>query len=198
MSHLTQMAGISVQNFVSSAVGMTVAVALIRSLSDVDRRRSATAGWILTRTINAHTAATGARSSRSPRVAGCRAELPGLHRGPHGRLVRRCDDADGNQAVVETSRSGGPIASQEAIKELGTNGGGPTTRTPRIRSRTRTGSRTSRDLGAARHPVRAACLRARRDDRRSQAGRAVFGVMFGIWLAATVSPWAWSPSATPT
>ena len=38
MSHLTQMAGLAVQNFVSAAVGMAVAVALIRGLA---RRGSA-------------------------------------------------------------------------------------------------------------------------------------------------------------
>jgi len=32
---------------------------------------------------------------------------------------------------------GGPVASQEVIKELGTNGGGFSTPTPRTRSRTR-------------------------------------------------------------
>ncbi len=45
MSHLTQMAGLAVQNFVSAAVGMAVAVALIRGLA---RRRCATIGnfWV--------------------------------------------------------------------------------------------------------------------------------------------------------
>src|SRR5215218_3435960 len=41
MSHLTQMAGLAVQNFVSAAVGIAVAVALVRGLT---RRRSATIG----------------------------------------------------------------------------------------------------------------------------------------------------------
>ena len=45
MSHLTQMAGLAVQNFVSAAVGIAVAVALIRGLT---RRRAATIGnfWV--------------------------------------------------------------------------------------------------------------------------------------------------------
>ena len=45
MSHLTQMAGLTVQNFVSAAVGMAVAVALIRGIV---RRRQATIGnfWV--------------------------------------------------------------------------------------------------------------------------------------------------------
>ena len=51
MSHLTQMVGLAVQNFVSAAVGLAVAVALIRGLV---RRRSATIGnfWVdLTRGV---------------------------------------------------------------------------------------------------------------------------------------------------
>src|SRR4029077_19029914 len=45
MSHLTQMAGLAVQNFVSAAVGLCVAVALIRGLV---RRKSTTIGnfWV--------------------------------------------------------------------------------------------------------------------------------------------------------
>ncbi len=45
MSHLTQMAALTVQNFVSAAVGLSVAVALIRGLV---RRRSSTIGnfWV--------------------------------------------------------------------------------------------------------------------------------------------------------
>ena len=45
LSHLTQMAGLTVQNFVSAAVGIAVAVALIRGFT---RRRSTTIGnfWV--------------------------------------------------------------------------------------------------------------------------------------------------------
>ena len=45
MGHLTQMAGLAVQNFVSAAVGIAVAVALIRGLHPLaDRPASATSG----------------------------------------------------------------------------------------------------------------------------------------------------------
>ena len=45
MAHLTQMSGLAVQNFVSAAVGIAVAVALVRGLT---RRRSETIGnfWV--------------------------------------------------------------------------------------------------------------------------------------------------------
>ena len=52
MSHLTQMVGLAVQNFVSAAVGLAVAIALVRGLV---RRRSATIGnfWVdLTRDVS--------------------------------------------------------------------------------------------------------------------------------------------------
>src|SRR6478609_6186544 len=51
MGHLAQMAGLAVQNFMSAAVGLAVAVALIRGLV---RRRSATIGnfWVdITRSV---------------------------------------------------------------------------------------------------------------------------------------------------
>jgi potassium-transporting ATPase potassium-binding subunit len=45
MSHLTKMAGLTVQNLVSSAVGIAVAIALVRGLT---RGRSRTFGsfWV--------------------------------------------------------------------------------------------------------------------------------------------------------
>ena len=49
MSYLTQMLGLTVQNFVSAATGMAVLVALIRGLRRADFRddgRSATSGSI--------------------------------------------------------------------------------------------------------------------------------------------------------
>ena len=44
MSHLVQMVGLTVQNFVSAAVGMAVAVALVRGFTASAPRRSATSG----------------------------------------------------------------------------------------------------------------------------------------------------------
>ncbi len=45
MSYLTQMLGLTVQNFVSAATGMAVLVALIRGFARAGRpRRSATSG----------------------------------------------------------------------------------------------------------------------------------------------------------
>jgi K+-transporting ATPase ATPase A chain len=111
MSHLTQMAGLAVQNFLSAAVGIAVAVALIRGIA---RRRAQTIGnfWVdLTR------ATLYVLLPLSFLLA-----LVLLGRG----VVQNFDGMREVTTVVgQTQRiPGGPVASQEAIKELGTNGGG--------------------------------------------------------------------------
>ena len=111
MSHLTQMAGLAVQNFVSAAVGLAVAVALIRGLV---RRSSATIGnfWVdLTR-------ATVRVLLPLSIVAGLFFVSQGMVQNLHGDRTVATVEA-GTQTIT-----GGPVASQEAIKELGTNGGG--------------------------------------------------------------------------
>ena len=112
MSHLTQMAGLTVQNFLSAAVGLAVAVALIRGFI---RRRSATIGnfWVdLTR---------GTIRVLLPLAVVVAIVLAsqGAVQNFHGFTA-----AETVQGVVQ-SIPGGPIASQEAIKDLGENGGGP-------------------------------------------------------------------------
>jgi len=111
MSHLTQMAGLAVQNFVSAAVGLAVAIALIRGLT---RHRAGTIGnfWVdLTRGIT-------------------RILLPlafvfaivfvtqGMVQNFTGNTT--ATTVEGKSQVIP----GGPVASQESIKEVGTNGGG--------------------------------------------------------------------------
>ncbi|MCW4600172.1 potassium-transporting ATPase subunit KdpA [Janibacter hoylei] len=105
-----QMAGLAVQNFLSAAVGMAVAVALIRGFV---RIRSGALGnfWVdLTRGT-------------------LRILLPMAFIGAivliAGGVVQNFSDSTittlaGHSQVL----TGGPVASQEVIKELGTNGGG--------------------------------------------------------------------------
>ncbi|MEO8969597.1 MAG: potassium-transporting ATPase subunit KdpA [Solirubrobacteraceae bacterium] len=111
MSYFSQMAGLTVQNFVSAAVGMVVAVAVIRGIvgrsgkslgnfySDLVR----TVLWIL---------------------------LPGsiliaLLLVSQGVLANLSGYLTAHGITGLTQHIGmGPVASQEAIKELGTNGGG--------------------------------------------------------------------------
>jgi K+-transporting ATPase ATPase A chain len=112
MSHLTQMAGLNVQNFLSAAVGLAVAVALIRGFV---RRRSATIGnfWVdLTRgTIRVLLPLAVVVAI----VLASQGAVQNFHGFTHATTV---------QGVAQ-SIPGGPIASQEAIKDLGENGGGP-------------------------------------------------------------------------
>ncbi|WP_166138706.1 potassium-transporting ATPase subunit KdpA [Nocardioides ochotonae] len=105
-----QMGGLAVQNFLSAAVGMAVAVALIRGFVRV---RSATLGnfWVdLTR---------GTVRILLP-LAFLGALLLML-----GGVVQSFSDTTMNTLAGHGQvLTGGPVASQEAIKELGTNGGG--------------------------------------------------------------------------
>ena len=85
MSHLTQMAALAVQNFVSAAAGMAVAVALVRGLV---RRRSATIGnfWVdLTRVGHPRPAARLGHRGAGPRQPGRHPELRRVHGRPHAR-----------------------------------------------------------------------------------------------------------------
>jgi K+-transporting ATPase ATPase A chain len=111
MSHLTQMSGLTVQNFVSAAVGMAVMAALIRGLA---RRRATTVGnfWVdLTRTVVRILLPLSLLVAIVLISQGVIQNLSGH------TLVSTVEGA--SQLVP-----GGPAASQIAIKQLGTNGGG--------------------------------------------------------------------------
>lgn len=110
--HLVQMAGLAVQNFVSAAVGMAVAIALVRGFV---RKRTGDLGnfWVDlvrgTLRILLPIAVVGAVCL----VAG--GAIQNFHLNDHAVTT-----LGGAQQILP----GGPVASQEAIKELGTNGGG--------------------------------------------------------------------------
>jgi K+-transporting ATPase ATPase A chain len=111
MGHLAQMAGLAVQNFASAAVGMAVAVALIRGFI---RSRTDRVGnfWVdLTR---------GCLRILLPlAVVGTIALVAA------GAVQNFSSGTDATTlAGIHQSITGGPVASQEAIKQLGTNGGG--------------------------------------------------------------------------
>jgi potassium-transporting ATPase potassium-binding subunit len=111
MSYLTQMSGLAVQNFLSAAVGLVVAIAMIRGFT---RSRTDKLGnfWVdLTR-------------------ATIRLLLP---LAVIGALILVAGGAIENFASYHTITTlsgahqtivGGPVASQEVIKEMGNNGGG--------------------------------------------------------------------------
>ncbi|MFE4019686.1 potassium-transporting ATPase subunit KdpA [Streptomyces sp. NPDC059101] len=111
LGHLVQMAGLAVQNFVSAAVGIAVAAALIRGFT---RNRTERVGnfWAdLTRLVLRVLLPIAFVFALVLVAAGV---IQNLH-GAHGIATV----AGGHQSLP-----GGPVASQEAIKELGTNGGG--------------------------------------------------------------------------
>ncbi len=120
MSYLTQMLALTVQNFVSAAYGMAILIALIRGIV---RHTAKTIGnfWIdLTRSvlyILLPLALLLAVILVSQGVVQTFNEYPTV------RLLQPTTDANG-QIVNEQVLAVGPAASQIAIKQLGTNGGG--------------------------------------------------------------------------
>ncbi|MEH3139141.1 MAG: potassium-transporting ATPase subunit KdpA [Mycobacterium kyogaense] len=110
--HLVQMAGLAVQNFVSAAVGMAVAMAFVRGLA---RRNTSELGnfWVdLVRgsiRILLPLSIIGAIIL----IAGGVIQNFALH-----------DQVVNTLTGAQQTIPGGPVASQEVIKELGTNGGG--------------------------------------------------------------------------
>jgi potassium-transporting ATPase potassium-binding subunit len=114
MSHLTQMVGLSVQNFVSAAAGMAVAVAIIRGIS---RRGRRTLGnfWVdLTRTTLRILLPLSFVVAIALSLGGVVQNLSGLS---------EATPVDGAAAAAQPI-PGGPVASQIAIKQIGSNGGG--------------------------------------------------------------------------
>jgi K+-transporting ATPase ATPase A chain len=120
MSYFTQMLGLTVQNFVSAATGMAVLVALIRGFA---QRTAQTVGnfWVdLVRStlyILLPLAAIVALILVSQGVVQTFRPYQAV------RLLQPTADADGT-VVIEQLLALGPAASQIAIKQLGTNGGG--------------------------------------------------------------------------
>ncbi|WP_433336047.1 potassium-transporting ATPase subunit KdpA [Spirillospora sp. CA-294931] len=111
MGHLVQMAGLAVQNFVSAAVGMCVAIALVRGFARGKTDRLGNFWVDLTRGT-------------------VRVLLPIAFVGAivlvAGGVIQNFGDGHTVTTLVggEQRITGGPVASQEVIKELGTNGGG--------------------------------------------------------------------------
>ncbi|RAJ42275.1 K+-transporting ATPase ATPase A chain [Kitasatospora sp. SolWspMP-SS2h] len=111
MGHLVQMAGLAVQNFVSAAVGIAVVAALIRGFT---RHRTDRVGnfWVDLTRISLRLLLPLAVLFALVLVAG------GVVQNLHG-FHEVTTLTGGSQPIP-----GGPVASQEVIKLLGTNGGG--------------------------------------------------------------------------
>jgi K+-transporting ATPase ATPase A chain len=111
MSYLTQMAGLTVHNFVSAATGIAIAIALIRAFA---RRSAQTIGnfWVdMTRCVLYILLPVSI-------VVGLVFVWQGMPQNLGG--YTDATTLEGARQVIAQ----GPVASQEAIKILGTNGGG--------------------------------------------------------------------------
>ena len=128
MSYFTQMAGLAYHNFISAAVGIAMAVAVIRGIA---RREKETIGnfWVdMTRSIlwvllpgcivaALFFVSQGAVQNLKPYVTARLVD-------PQTVQVAGADGKTTQQRVTEQTIAQGPVASQEAIKMYGTNGGG--------------------------------------------------------------------------
>ena len=120
LSYLSQMLGLGVQNFVSAATGMAVLIALVRGLA---RRSSSTIGnfWVdLTRSTIYILLPL---SFILALVLVSQGVVQNFREYQTVTLVQPITGADG-KSVTEQTIPMGPAASQVAIKQLGTNGGG--------------------------------------------------------------------------
>jgi len=128
MSYLTQMAGLAYHNFASAAVGIALAIALVRGIA---RRESDTIGnfwvdltrsflWVLLPVCLAGSLALisqGVVQNLKPYATVQLVEPQTVQtQGPDGKPVA--------QTVSQQVIPLGPVASQEVIKMFGTNGGG--------------------------------------------------------------------------
>jgi len=128
MSYLTQMAGLAYHNFTSAAVGIAMAVALIRGIA---RRESKTIGnfWVdMTRALlwillpltivgSLVLVSQGVIQNFKPYVTAHLTDSQKV-------MVTSADGKTVTQTITQQTIPQGPVASQEVIKELGTNGGG--------------------------------------------------------------------------
>jgi K+-transporting ATPase ATPase A chain len=120
MSYLTQMLGMTVQNFVSAATGMAAMVAMIRGFA---RHSCDTLGnfWVdMTRSVLYILLPLSILWAVALMSQGVVQNFGSSHK---AMLVEPVKDVNGNM-ITEQTIAVGPAASQIAIKQLGTNGGG--------------------------------------------------------------------------
>ncbi len=120
MSYLTQMIGLAVHNFLSAAIGMAVLIALIRGFV---RHSAQTIGnaWVdMTRSMLYILIPL---SLILAIVLVSQGVVQTFSSSQKAQLLQPTQDANG-QTVTEQTIAVGPAASQIAIKQLGTNGGG--------------------------------------------------------------------------
>ncbi len=120
MSHGAQMLALTVQNFLSAASGMAVLVALIRGLIG---RTVSTIGNVWVDVVRSTLYILLPLSSVLAVVLVSQGVVQTLAGSATVELVQPLTGPD-NQPVTQQTIPLGPVASQVAIKQLGTNGGG--------------------------------------------------------------------------
>jgi potassium-transporting ATPase potassium-binding subunit len=135
MSYLTQMVGLAYHNFASAAVGIALAIAFIRGIS---RREKETIGnfwvdlirttlWVLLPACIVYAlllVSQGVVQNLKPYDTVKLVEPQQVQRVTDGKPVVGQDGKPVMDTVTDQVIAQGPVASQEAIKMLGTNGGG--------------------------------------------------------------------------
>jgi len=128
MSYFTQMAGLAYHNFASAAVGIVIAIAVVRGIA---RRESKTIGnfwvdmtrcflWILLPVCLVVALVFVSQGV----VQNLRPYDTAKFVNPQTIQTTGSDGKTTTQTVTDQVIAQGPLASQEAIKEFGTNGGG--------------------------------------------------------------------------
>jgi K+-transporting ATPase ATPase A chain len=120
MSYLTQMAGLGVQNFLSAATGIAIFAALVRGLT---RKEQNTIGSFWTDVSRATIYVLFPLSVLLAVTLVSQGVIQSFSPYATGELVQRSVDANGSELSTQLIPLG-PAASQIAIKQLGTNGGG--------------------------------------------------------------------------
>ena len=136
MSYLTQMAGLAYHNFMSAAVGIVLAIAFIRGVA---RRQMQTIGnfwvdlvrcnlWVLLPACIVGAlvlVSQGVIQNLRPYDTVKLVEPMQVQKaGPDGKPLVDAQGKPVMDTVTDQTIAQGPVASQEIIKELGTNGGG--------------------------------------------------------------------------
>ena len=136
MSYLTQMAGLAYHNFTSAAVGIALAIAFVRGIA---RREKETIGnfwvdmtratlWLLVPMCIVYALALvsqGVVQNLKPYDTVKLVEPQQVQKtGADGKPMVGQDGKPVMDTVTDQTVAQGPVASQEAIKMLGTNGGG--------------------------------------------------------------------------
>jgi len=128
MSYLTEMAGLAYHNFVSAAVGIVLAIVVIRGIARKETDRLGNFWVDMTRCLlclllplcllgSLMLVSQGVIQNLKPYTNAVILE-------PQSQQITGADGKTSTQIIQEQTIAQGPVASQEIIKELGTNGGG--------------------------------------------------------------------------